>query len=248
MQPHIGTGDGPPTRRRSADDVSPARFSDGGSPGQLQQVERASSFPPGPSRLRDTALYGRPPSRKPIPLRQHKPSPTLPSPSIAYSPWDVRLSTIDFTDDDKGKQRSQDPDTPCDSLSPAATGSIASSAASPRDSSDEAPIRIRRVGALGISVASNSDDESNGVAAARVSSRQRSNARSKGVDRDGSSMSSGEVETADDGPLGSSADELRGSKSMRKSRGISDEHFRSIVDELAIESRCSPRSTSSEAR
>lgn len=194
------------------------------------RLDRAGTYPPGPSRLRGAASYPPPsPVGAPIPLRRSSATPS----SITYSTWDARLSPIGPPD--QGKGCIDGAGTPADSLSPLATGSIPSSAVSPRDLSDEAPIRIRRVGALGISVGSDSEDGDVSVDPSSTSERPRKRGRLD-VDRNRGSISSDELEFGDDADEESAGGGRRGGKSRKKVKGVAEGQFRSIVDDLTRES------------
>lgn len=215
-------------RRRSAGDSpmpgAEAPFSTSTEP---KRVDRASTYPPGPSRLRDATVYPRTsPVGAPIPLRRPSATPS----SIAYSTWDARLSPIDPVDTGAAPESIQG--TPTDSLSPVATGSIPSSAASPRDLSDEAPIRIRRVGALGISVGSDSDDGDVSADQSSVEPTTRKRWSGGNVVAHRGSINS-ELDDEDDEE---STDGAR-NKSRKRVQRVAEVQYRSIVDDLTLESK-----------
>ncbi|KAM0789480.1 hypothetical protein ACM66B_000300 [Microbotryomycetes sp. NB124-2] len=278
----------------------------------------------GPSQDRDieTTLYARrrlesPPPPFALPRRippasaAHLAPPTQ---SLAYSPWDVRLSPIvDLTSSssNKGRQRedfagdASNPHDPADSLSPAATASPPAPPSSVEFSSDDeldqpkpkadgeedddvdvddddddddddeptsaeregrvvlphpAPIRIRRVGALGISVDSGSTKDGSeadsedlalgptvgikrkrrGFGRKSRKSKQQSSARKRGQQQANTSMlnSESKANTFDDLAASEELETAGGTiKRRRKAKGISDANYRAIVDDLTVENQ-----------
>lgn len=204
-----------------------------------------------------------------LPRHQHPASAAHLAPpptSLAYSPWDVRLSpVVDFSD--KGKSRETDPSNPhdpADSLSPAATASPPAASSLEFSSDDErepessaprlehpVPIRIRRVGALGISVDSDStkdgvtdreSDEPTGVLGSRKRRKRKSrNTHTRTADQHDVGVLDSESKgnnTFDDAGASEEIETAGGTRRRKRTKAVSETNFRSIVDDLTVESEC----------
>ncbi|KAK4054229.1 hypothetical protein OIV83_001255 [Microbotryomycetes sp. JL201] len=245
----------------------------------------AISTEAGPSKDRDNvvSLYGRrrlesPPPPFALPKRFNPASAAHlapPAQSLAYSPWDVRLSPIvDFSAKGKNKDDGgSNPHDPADSLSPAATASPPAPPSSVEFSSDDemdvtaaelnpeqvsvlphpAPIRIRRVGALGISVDSGSTkdgseaDSEDLPASFGIKSKKRGQKKRKMKpsslartrDQADTSMldSESKANTFDEMAASEEVETAGGTKHRKKTKAISDANYRAIVDDLTVENQ-----------
>ncbi|KAK4054650.1 hypothetical protein OIO90_003462 [Microbotryomycetes sp. JL221] len=201
--------------------------------------------------------------------------------SLAYSPWDVRLSPVEFSFKGKNKATTatdadaSNPHDPADSLSPAATASPPAPSSVEFSSDDEmereagpdgkpvplqhpAPIRIRRVGALGISVDSESTKEDGTDAESdtaplpiggngslrksklrkpRKSKRVKSLARTRDLADTSMLDSESKANTFDDLAPSDEVETAGGTKRKKKTKGISDSNYRAIVDDLTVENQ-----------
>lgn len=177
--------------------------------------------------------------------------------SLVYSPWDLRHSSAELASP-KGKQRAIEQHNSLSPAPPSKSPSVVSSVDTSSDDASEAeapraPIRIRRIGALGISVASSSDDEGS-LHHVPLSSR-RKHSRGEASKGDGKSITDRSRRRKlwdDDDDEASAIDEAnrapdnawdhaarrrkRNSKKRQHPAAVADESFRSIVDELTRES------------